>query len=108
MCGRFSLTSDPSQLAFELGAVDEATAPPAGRSPSEGPRSPRYNIAPTTTIAALVRDTPAPISESLVEAGRVGEGADGEGADGEAAAGEGTSVEPRRVLRAMRWGLVPS
>ena len=103
MCGRFSLTSDPSQLAFELDAVDEATAPPAGRSPSEGPRSPRYNIAPTTTIAALVLDTPVPTSESLVEAGRAGEGADGEGS-----AGDGADGEPRRVLRAMRWGLVPS
>lgn len=78
MCGRFSLSSDPARLAVELDAVDEASAPPPGLWPAEVPRSPRYNIAPTTTIPVLAR-------ESLEE-----------------------GAEPVRVLRAMRWGLVPS
>lgn len=85
MCGRFSLSSDPAQLAMELDAVDEASAPPPGLAPDTGPRAPRFNIAPTTTIPVLALDTPR---ERLDEA-----------------AGP---EEPRRVLRAMRWGLVPS
>lgn len=82
MCGRFSLSSDPTQLAAELDAVDEATAPPPGLWPDEAPRAPRFNIAPTTSIPVLALDTPR---ERLDEAGA-----------------------PERVLRAMRWGLVPS
>lgn len=89
MCGRFSLTSDPARLAVELDAVDEASAPPAGLFPAEAPRSPRYNVAPTTTISALVWDAPR---EGVQESG----GPDEPGA------------APVRVLRAMRWGLVPS
>lgn len=92
MCGRFSLSSDPAQLALELGAVDEATSPPAGLRPAEGPRSPRFNIAPTTTIPVLALDTPR---EHYVDAGAT---------RGDGPAGGG----PQRVLRAMRWGLVPS
>ena len=86
MCGRFSLNSDPAQLAQEMDALDEASAPPPGLFPAEGPRSPRYNIAPTTTIPVLALDVPRERYD------------DGDGAD----------QEPRRVLRAMRWGLVPS
>ncbi|MFL0579745.1 SOS response-associated peptidase [Dietzia sp. 179-F 9C3 NHS] len=78
MCGRYSLTSDPAQLAMELDAVDRASAPPPGLWPAEPPRSPRYNIAPTTTIPVLAR-------EALDE-----------------------GAGPVRVLHAMRWGLVPS
>lgn len=37
MCGRFSLSSDPARLAAELDAVDEASAPPTGFAPAEGP-----------------------------------------------------------------------
>lgn len=83
MCGRFSLSSDPALLAVELDAVDEATSPPPGLFPAVSPRSPRFNIAPTTTIPVLALDVPR--QERL--------------------AGE---ESPRRVLRAMRWGLVPS
>lgn len=79
MCGRYNLTSDPAQLAVELDAVDEAGTPPPRFSPSSGPRAPRYNIAPTTTIPVLARDVP-----------------------------EGHEGPAERVLRAMRWGLVPS
>lgn len=85
MCGRFSLSSDPAQLAMELDAVDEASAPPPGLVPDAGPRAPRFNIAPTTTIPVLTLDVPR---ERLDEA----------------AAPDG----PVRVMRAMRWGLVPS
>ncbi|EYT64112.1 hypothetical protein H483_0105595 [Dietzia sp. UCD-THP] len=82
MCGRFSLSSDPARLAVELDAVDEASSPPPGLWPDRGPVSPRFNIAPTTTIPALVLDAPR---ERLDPSGT-----------------------PRRVLRSMRWGLVPS
>ena len=85
MCGRFSLSSAPAQLALELDAVDEASAPPVGLHPDTAPPTPRFNIAPTTTVPVLTLDVPR---ESLDEA--VGPAA------------------PRRVLRAMRWGLVPS
>lgn len=53
MCGRYSLQSDPAQLAVDLDALDLASSPAAGNVPSEGPRAPRFNIAPTTTIPAL-------------------------------------------------------
>lgn len=82
MCGRFSLSSDPARLAVELDAVDEASSPPPGSWPDEAPVAPRFNIAPTTTIPVLTRDVPR---EQLDELGA-----------------------PERVLRAMRWGLVPS
>lgn len=54
MCGRYSLQSDPAQLALDLEALDLASAPPHGDVPAEPPRAPRFNIAPTTTIPALV------------------------------------------------------
>lgn len=92
MCGRFSLSSDPAQLAVELDAVDEATSPPPGLFPAVVPREPRFNIAPTTTIPVLALDVPR--SESLDEPAGPGETAHAGG--------------PRRVLRGMRWGLVPS
>ena len=92
MCGRFSLSSDPALLAAELHAVDEATSPPPGLFPATAPRSPRFNIAPTTTIPVLAVDVPR--SERLGEQ-------DGPGARTDPG-------PPRRVLRAMRWGLVPS
>ena len=82
MCGRFSLSSDPARLAVELDAVDEASSPPPGLWPNEPPRAPRFNIAPTTTVPVLTLDVPR---ERLESGG-----------------------EPERVLRAMRWGLVPS
>ena len=72
MCGRYSLSSDPAQLAIELDAVDEASVPPEGRWPDEAPRAPRFNIAPTTTVPVLALESHS------------------------------------RVVRGMRWGLVPS
>lgn len=103
MCGRFLLNSDPAQLAVEMDALDEASVPPPGLAPAEGPRSPRFNIAPTTTIPVVALDVPR---ERLVEAGPEGARS---GAAAGAGEGSGAGVgSPRRVLRAMRWGLVPS
>ena len=82
MCGRFSLSSDPARLAVELDAVDEASHPPPGWWPDEAPVAPRFNVAPTTPIAVLTLDVPR------------------------GAAGGPDARE--RVLRSMRWGLVPS
>ena len=45
MCGRFVVTTDPAVLARRLDAVDETGQLVAG---------PNYNVAPTTTIAAMV------------------------------------------------------
>ena len=53
MCGRYSLQSDPAQLAVDLEALDLASQPAPGAVPAEGPRAPRFNIAPTTTIPVL-------------------------------------------------------
>lgn len=96
MCGRFSLSSDPARLAVELDAVDEASAPPPGLGPAEGPLTPRFNIAPTTTIPVLALDIP----RERYDEGRA------RGAAG--AAGGADAAAPTRVMRAMRWGLVPS
>lgn len=104
MCGRFSLSSDPALLAVELDAVDEATSPPPGLFPASAPRAPRFNIAPTTTIPVLALDVPR--SERLVEPAGTAATA-GQGATPGPGAAAGTAT-PRRVLRAMRWGLVPS
>ena len=84
MCGRFSLSSDPAHLAAELDAVDEASSPPPGLFPAVAPPTPRFNIAPTTTIPVLALDVPRERLDT------------------------GGDAAPRRVLRAMRWGLVPS
>lgn len=96
MCGRFSLSSDPARLAVELDAVDEASAPPPGLAPAEGPLAPRFNIAPTTTIPVLALDIP----RERYDEGRARAAA--------GAAGGADAAAPTRVMRAMRWGLVPS
>ena len=114
MCGRFSLSSDPARLALELDAVDEATAPPPGLGPTEGPRWPRFNIAPTTTIPVLALDTPRERYGLAQEAGA--QEVSAQVASAPVASAQETSAQetsaqapsPQRVLRAMRWGLVPS
>ncbi|WP_041451194.1 SOS response-associated peptidase [Hoyosella subflava] len=75
MCGRYATTADPATLAAELDALDETPNAEGGGSPRVG-----YNIAPTTTVAAVVdrRDDSADADSPL-----------------------------RRRIRAMRWGLVP-
>ena len=52
MCGRFAVTTDPATLAAVLDAVNET---------GEMITGPNYNVAPTTSIVAVVtrRDVPA-------------------------------------------------
>jgi putative SOS response-associated peptidase YedK len=71
MCGRFAMTTDPAKLAEKIKAIDEATG-------SQGASTaPNYNVAPTTTIATVVRRHDEP------------------------------DDEPSRRVRLMRWGLIP-
>ena len=72
MCGRFAVTTDPALLAQKIQAIDESAA-------TEGNDSgrPNYNVAPTTTIATVVKRHSEPDDEST------------------------------RRVRLMRWGLVP-
>lgn len=73
MCGRFVVTSDPALLAERIGAVDET-----GQCLS----APNYNVAPTTTIAAVV-------------------------ARHDERHNDETRDRATRRVRAMRWGLLP-
>ncbi|OBG18892.1 hypothetical protein A5765_03330 [Mycolicibacterium celeriflavum] len=70
MCGRFAVTTDPALLAEKIKAIDETTS---GKEPTR----PNYNVAPTTTISAVVKRHTEPDDEAT------------------------------RRLRSMRWGLVP-
>jgi putative SOS response-associated peptidase YedK len=70
MCGRFAVTTDPALLAQKIQAIDEAT----GAAEQAGPN---YNVAPTSTVATVVRRHTEP------------------------------DDEPTRRVRLMRWGLVP-
>jgi putative SOS response-associated peptidase YedK len=72
MCGRFAVTTDPALLAEKIQAIDESTA--AIKKDTTGPN---YNVAPTTTISAVVKRHTDPEDEST------------------------------RRVRSMRWGLVP-
>lgn len=71
MCGRFAVTTDPALLAEKLKAIDEAT------SEKKDPPSANFNVAPTTTVATVVKRHTDPDDEST------------------------------RRVRLMRWGLVP-
>lgn len=71
MCGRFAVTTDPKLLAEKIQAIDEAT------SAQKDGGGPNYNVAPTTTISAVVRRHTEP------------------------------DDDPTRRVRLMRWGLVP-
>ncbi|MGH3970420.1 MAG: SOS response-associated peptidase [Mycobacterium sp.] len=70
MCGRFAVTTDPAALAEKIQAIDERRA-------ARDETGPNYNVAPTTTIATVVRRHDEP------------------------------DDEPTRRVRLMRWGLVP-
>lgn len=71
MCGRFAVTTDPALLAEKIKAIDEAT------SQMKDTPSANYNVAPTTTVATVVKRHTDPDDEST------------------------------RRVRLMRWGLVP-
>jgi putative SOS response-associated peptidase YedK len=68
MCGRFAVTTDPALLAMRIDAIDET-----GQRFS----APNYNVAPTTTIAAVVARHDEPGDRAI------------------------------RRVRSMRWGLLP-
>jgi putative SOS response-associated peptidase YedK len=72
MCGRFAVTTDPALLAVKIQAIDEATS--AQKDSNNGPN---FNVAPTTSISAVVKRHSEPDDEST------------------------------RRVRLMRWGLVP-
>lgn len=72
MCGRFAVTTDPALLAEKIKALDEAT------SADKAAPGPNYNVAPTTTVATVVKRHTEPEDEST------------------------------RRVRLMRWGLVPT
>lgn len=74
MCGRFAVTTDPALLAEKIKAIDESTAADA---PSPTNSGPNYNVAPTTTVATVVKRHSEPDDDAT------------------------------RRVRLMRWGLVP-
>ena len=73
MCGRFAVTTDPALLAEKIQAIDESTA----ATTKDAASVPNYNVAPSTTISAVVKRHTEPDDEST------------------------------RRVRSMRWGLVP-
>lgn len=72
MCGRFAVTTDPALLAEKIKALDETAAATKTDAPAAN-----YNVAPTTTVATVVKRHTEPDDEST------------------------------RRVRLMRWGLVP-
>src|SRR5262245_17373272 len=78
MCGRFAVTTDPALLAEKIKAIDETTvALKEGAADSGANSTANYNVAPTTTISAVVKRHSEPDDEST------------------------------RRVRSMRWGLIP-
>ena len=71
MCGRFAVTTDPALLAEKIKAIDETAAA------AKDTTGPNYNVAPTTSVATVVKRHTEPDDEST------------------------------RRIRLMRWGLVP-
>lgn len=80
MCGRFAVTTDPALLAEKIKAIDETveTAKEA---------QPNYNVAPTTTVSAVVKRH--------------------DHASSHRSPGSEPESESTRRIRSMRWGLVP-
>jgi putative SOS response-associated peptidase YedK len=77
MCGRFAVTTDPALLAEKIKAIDETVAAAESKDSSGSNSGANFNVAPTTTISAVVKRHTEPDDEST------------------------------RRLRSMRWGLVP-
>src|SRR5258707_10119459 len=75
MCGRFAVTTDPALLAEKIQAIDESTASTAAQKDTNS--GPNYNVAPTTSISAVVKRHTEPDDEST------------------------------RRVRVVRWGLGP-
>ncbi|UQX89801.1 SOS response-associated peptidase [Jatrophihabitans telluris] len=95
MCGRYVSSKSSSDLLDEFDAVDE----------TDGTLfEPDYNVAPTTTVRAVVTRFPREQSIGI-------DSQAGEIADAKTAGRTGGVVAPRtavRQLRAVHWGLVPS
>ncbi len=62
MCGRFAVTTDPALLAEKIQAIDESTAS-AAATKKDTNSGPNYNVAPTTSISAVVKRHSEPTSE---------------------------------------------
>jgi putative SOS response-associated peptidase YedK len=77
MCGRFAVTTDPAALAEKIQAIDESRVARAAAEQSGAAGAPNYNVAPTATIATVVRRHDEP------------------------------DDAPTRRVRLMRWGLIP-
>lgn len=78
MCGRYALAKDPATLAEEFDALDLVSGAESAWA------GPEYNVAPTTTVVAVVDRHPRD------------------------QAGTPDTSRLQRSLRPMRWGLVPS
>jgi putative SOS response-associated peptidase YedK len=74
MCGRFAVTTDPALLAEKIKALDETVEADKSAASNSGPN---FNVAPNTTISAVVKRHTEPDDESM------------------------------RRIRSMRWGLIP-
>jgi putative SOS response-associated peptidase YedK len=88
MCGRFAVTTDPALLAERIRALDETVSDSAGKSDGvKGNGGANYNVAPTTTISAVVKrhDSSPPLRSPRAE----------------------PDEESTRRIRSMRWGLIP-
>jgi putative SOS response-associated peptidase YedK len=85
MCGRYASTRARQELLNEFQVELDA---------SEDALGPDYNVAPTKSVPAIIKRVPKAEKNEKNDK----DGAD-EGGDGEA---------PVRMLRAVRWGLVPS
>lgn len=77
MCGRYAASKDPATLAREFDAIDDTE----GQAPGAD-----YNVAPTKNVLTVVEFPPT-------ESGGRAHPEDSSG--------------PTRVIRIMRWGLVP-
>jgi putative SOS response-associated peptidase YedK len=93
MCGRYAASRNPEALVEEF----EVDVEPAERLP------PRWNVAPTTKVYAVLERTPRAETPP-----RVADSAVDLGVDAGAAVPDAASPHAERRLQVVRWGLVPS
>ncbi|HET9894888.1 MAG TPA: SOS response-associated peptidase [Streptosporangiaceae bacterium] len=94
MCGRYASARSRIELLEEFSVEHDRV---------DEPLRPDYNVAPTKPVYAVL--TRAPRGGAAA-----GDAAAGDAAAGDAAASadQGEVMKPRRELRVVRWGLVPS
>ena len=103
MCGRYSLSRDPDDLAaeFEVARVDVSES-----------LAPDYNVAPTKQVPAVLDRVPRGGDESGDGAKTTkAKDAKSQGSQGQGRQGQGTQGlrrAPERRLTMVRWGLIPS